>query len=89
MNFKQKIIAAVSAVLAAGTIGGAAMALANATPTPAPPPPPPTSQPSDTPDAPEPGEAPDQPGEPEAPGDNDNVQDGNQNGPEAPDGTGG
>jgi hypothetical protein len=72
----------VLAVLAAGTFGGAGIALAHATPTPGPPPPPPaTSQPCDAPDAPEAGEAPDQPG---APG-SDNVQDGDQGGSEVPD----
>ncbi|WP_264036753.1 hypothetical protein [Mycolicibacterium hodleri] len=84
-------MAAVSAALAAGTIGGG-IALANATPSPAPPPPPPTSvvdtpEPGDTPDAPgasdvaEPGDTPDAPGAP----DTDNAQDGDQGGPEVPD----
>ena len=78
MNQKQKLIAAVGALLAAGTIGGAGMALANATPAPAPPPPPPTSQACDAPEA---GDTPDQPGGP----DSDNVQKGDQGGPETPD----
>jgi hypothetical protein len=82
MNPRRKLLTAVSALLAAGTVGGAGMALANATPTPAPPPPPPaTSQPCDAPDAPEAGEAPEQSGAP----DSDNVQDGDQGGSEVPD----
>jgi hypothetical protein len=48
MTSRRTLLTAVSALLAAGTFGGAGMALANATPTPAPPPPPPaTSQPCD------------------------------------------
>jgi hypothetical protein len=78
MDLTDKIVAAVSAVLAAGVIGGG-VAIANATPTPAPPPPPLTS----VVDTPEPGDTPDVPGAP----DTDNVQDGNQSGPELPDTT--
>jgi hypothetical protein len=80
MNPRRKLPTAVNTVLAAGTFGGAGMALAHATPTPAPPPPA-TSQPCDAPDAPEAGQAPDQPG---APG-SDNVKDGDQGGSEVPD----
>lgn len=78
MNRRQKLIAAVGTLLAAGTIGGTGMALGHATPTPAPPPPPPASEQCE---APEPGETPDQPGAP----DSDNVQEGDQGGPELPD----
>ena len=66
-NRRNKLVAAVAAVLTAGAIGGAA--IANAGPTPPPPPPAPTvvdtPEPGDTPDAPgmadapEPGDAPD------------------------------
>ncbi|WP_006243301.1 hypothetical protein [Mycolicibacterium tusciae] len=75
---RQRLLAAVGTLLAAGTIGGAGMALAHATPTPAGPPPQPTSEQCD---APEPGDTPDQPGAP----DTDTVQDGDQGGPEVPD----
>jgi hypothetical protein len=77
MDRTDKIVAAVCAVLAAGAIGGG-VATANATPTPAPPPPP-----TSVVDTPEPGDTPDVPGAP----DTDNVQEGDQNGPEVPDTT--
>jgi hypothetical protein len=73
LNLKNKVLAALGAALAAGAIGGGA-AVANA----APPPPPPSPTVVDT---PEPGDSPDA----EQPGDTDNVQDGDQNGPEVPD----
>ena len=76
MDRMDKIVAALSAALAACAIGGG-VAIANATPTP--PPPPPTS----VVDTPEPGDTPDVPGAP----DTDNVQEGDQNGPEVPDTT--
>jgi hypothetical protein len=78
-NPTQRLIAAVGTLLAAGTIGGVGMGLAHATPTPPPPPPPPAA--TEQCDAPEPGDTPDQPGAP----DTDNVQDGDQGGPEVPD----
>lgn len=77
MRPPQRLVAGIGTLLVAATIGGAGMALAQATPTPAPPPPPTTEQC----DAPEPGDTPDQPGAP----DTDNVQDGDQGGPEVPD----
>ncbi|GAC1638765.1 MAG: hypothetical protein NVS4B6_08890 [Mycobacterium sp.] len=85
MNRNNKITAAVTAALATGAIGGG-IAVANATPTTPPPPPPPTTQ-GDLPDIPgtpdveEPGDTPDAPGAP----DTDDVQGGDQNGPEVPD----
>lgn len=79
MRPRQRLLAGIGTMLAAATIGGAGMALAQATPTPAPPPPPATSEQCDT---PEPGDTPDQPGAP----DTGNVQDGEQGGPEVPDG---
>ena len=79
MKPRQRLLAGIGTLLAAVTIGGAGPALANATPAPPPPPAPPTSQQCD---APEPGDTPDQPGAP----DTDNVQDGDQAGPEVPDG---
>jgi hypothetical protein len=78
MDRMDKIVAALSAALAACAIGGG-VAIANATPTPAPPPPPPTS----VVDTAEPGDTPDVLGAP----DTDNVQEGDQNGPEVPDTT--
>jgi hypothetical protein len=78
MDRTDKIVAALSAALAAIAIGGG-VAVANATPTPAPPPPPATS----VVDTPEPGDTPDVAGAP----DTDNVQEGDQNGPEVPDTT--
>lgn len=78
MRPTQRLLAGIGTLLVAATIGGAGMALAQATPTPAPPPPPATSEQCD---APEPGDTPDQPGAP----DTDNVQDGEQGGPEVPD----
>jgi hypothetical protein len=78
MDRMDKIVAALTAALTAGAIGGV-VAIANATPTPAPPPPPPTSVVG----TPEPGDTPDVPGAP----DTDNVQEGDQNGPEVPDTT--
>ena len=71
---KNKIIAAVGAALAAGAIGGG-VAVANAQPTPAPPSPPTVV------DSPEPGDSPDAQGV----ADTDNIQEGDQNGPEVPD----
>jgi hypothetical protein len=71
LNRKSKVVAAVTAALAAGAIGGG---VANAQPTPAPPPPPVV-------DTPEPGDNPDAPGAV----DTDNIQEGDQNGPEVPD----
>jgi hypothetical protein len=78
MDRMDKIVAAVSAALAAAAIGGG-VAIANATPTPAPPASPPTS----VVDTPEPGDTPDVAGAP----DTDNVQEGDQKGPEVPDTT--
>jgi hypothetical protein len=78
MDRMDKIVAALTAALAACAIGGG-VAIANATPTPPPPPPPPTS----VVDTPEPGDTPDVLGAP----DTDNVQEGDQNGPEVPDTT--
>jgi hypothetical protein len=72
MDRMDKIMAAVSAALAAAAIGGG-IAIANATQTPVPPPPPPTS----VVDTSEPGDTPDVPGAP----DTDSVQEGDQNGP--------
>jgi hypothetical protein len=77
MRPTRRLLAGIGTLLVAATIGGTGMALAQATPTPAPPPPPATSEC----DAPEPGDTPDQPGAP----DTDNVQDGEQGGPEVPD----
>lgn len=74
----QRMLAGLGTLAVAATIGGAGMALAQATPTP-PPPPPATSEQCDAPEA---GDTPDQPGAP----DTDNVQDGEQGGPEVPDG---
>lgn len=78
MNPRQRLLAGIGTLAAAMTIGGAGMALAHATPTPPPPPPPAASEQCD---APEPGDTPDQPGA----ADTDNVQDGDQGGPEVPD----
>ncbi|MGK2882849.1 MAG: hypothetical protein ACSLE6_19405 [Mycobacterium sp.] len=77
MRPTQRLLAGIGTLLVATTIGGAGMALAQATPTPAPPPPATSEQC----DAPETGDTPDQPGAP----DTDNVQDGEQGGPEVPD----
>ena len=76
MNRKDKIVSAVGAALAAGAGGG--VAVANAQPTPVPPPPP----------APTAVEAPEPEGSAECSGgvDTDNIQEGDQNGPEEPDG---
>jgi hypothetical protein len=73
LNRKNKVLAALGAALAAGAIGGG-VAVANA----APPPPPPSPTVIDT---PEPGDSPDA----EQAGDTDNLQEGDQNGPEVPD----
>ena len=75
MNRKDKIVSAVDATLAAGAIGGG-VTVANAQPTPAPPPPPaPTVV------------APELEDSAECAGgvDTDNIQEGDQNGPEQPD----
>ena len=77
LNRKNRITAAVTSALAAGTIGGG-VAVANAAPPPPPPPPPPAPTVVDT---PEPGETP----EPAEAADTDNIQEGDQNGPEVPD----
>jgi|1186.fasta_scaffold832268_1 hypothetical protein len=76
MNRKDKIVSAVGAALAAGAIGGG-VAVANAQPTPAPPPAPP---------GPTVVEAPELEDSAECAGgvDTDNIQEGDQNGPEAP-----
>jgi hypothetical protein len=74
LNRKSRIVAAVTSGLAGAAIGGG-MAVANATPTP-PPPAPPTVV-----DTPEPGDSPDVTGA----ADTDNLQEGDQNGPEVPD----
>ncbi len=73
----QRLLAGIGTMLVTATLGGASAALVQAAPTP-PPPPPPTSQQCD---APKPGDTPDQAGAP----DNDNVQGGDQGGPEVPD----
>jgi hypothetical protein len=74
MNKRNKIMAAFTAALAAGSIGvGVTTAYAA----------PPTAPPSAA-DTPEPGDTPDAPGA----ADNDNVQQGDQNGPEIPDSPG-
>jgi hypothetical protein len=73
VNRKNRIVAALTAALGAAAIGGG-VAVAHAQP---PPPPPPTT----VVDTPEPGEA----AEPTEAVDTDNIQDGDQNGPEAPD----
>jgi hypothetical protein len=78
MDRMDKIVAALTAALAAWAIGGG-VAIANATPTPAPPPPPPIS----VVDTPEPGDTADVAGAP----DTDTVQEGDQNGPDVPDTT--
>ncbi|KDE97092.1 conserved exported hypothetical protein [uncultured Mycobacterium sp.] len=72
----QRLLAGIGTMLAAATLGGVSAALAQAAPTP-PPTPPPTSQQCD---APKPGDTPDQPGAP----DKDNIQGGDQGGPDAP-----
>jgi hypothetical protein len=70
---KSRVVAAVTSALAGAAIGGG-IAVANATPAPAPPPPaPPTVV-----DTPEPGDVTDA-------ADADNLQEGDQNGPEVPD----
>jgi hypothetical protein len=74
LNRKSRVVAAVTSALAAAAIGGG-IAVANAIPTP-PPPAPPTVV-----DTPEPGDSPDATGA----ADTDNIQDGDQNGPEVPD----
>ena len=79
MKPRQRLLAAIGTLRAPVTTGGAATVLAHATPAPPPPPAPPASQQCD---APEPGDTPDQPGAP----DTDNIQDGDQGGPEVPDG---
>jgi hypothetical protein len=77
LNRKKKIMAAVTPALGAAAICGG-IAVANAAPPPPSPPPPPAPTVVDT---PEPGDSPD-----EAAGvDTDNVQEGDQNGPEVPD----
>jgi hypothetical protein len=68
---KSRVVAAVTSALAGAAIGGG-IAVANATPTP-PPPAPPTVV-----DTPEPGDITDA-------ADTDNLQEGDQNGPEVPD----
>ena len=75
MNRKDKIVSAVGATFAAGAIGGG-VTVASAQPTPAPPPPP-----APTVVAPELGDS------AECAGgvDTDNIQEGDQNGPEEPD----
>lgn len=78
MDRTDKIVVALSAALAACAIGGG-VGIANATPAPAPPPPPATS----VVDPPEPGDTPDVAGAQ----DGDNIQEGDQNGPEVPDTT--
>jgi hypothetical protein len=75
MDRMDKIVAALTAALAACAIGGG-VAIANATPTP--PPPPPTS----VVDSAEPGDTPDVRGAPDT-----DIQEGDQNGPEVPDTT--
>jgi hypothetical protein len=74
LNRRSRIVAAVTSALAGAAIGGG-IAVANATPAPAPPPPPTVV------DTPEPGDSPDG----TAAADTDNIQDGDQNGPEVPD----
>jgi len=76
MNWKDKIVSAVGATLAAGAIGGG-VTVANAQPTPASPPPPPAPT----------VVAPELEGSAECAGgvDTDNIQEGDQNGPEEPD----
>jgi hypothetical protein len=73
LNRKNRIIAGLAAALGAAAIGGGA-ATANAEP----PPPPPAPTVVDT---PEPGDGPDVAGAV----DTDNIQEGDQNGPEVPD----
>jgi len=73
LNRKNKILAALGAALATAAIGGG-VAVANAAP-PLPPPSPTVV------DIPEPGDTPDA----EQAGDTDNLQEGDQNGPEVPD----
>jgi hypothetical protein len=75
MNRKDKIVSAVGATLAAGAIGGG-VTVANAQPTPAPPPPPPAPT----------VVAPELEDSAECAGgvDTDNIQEGDQNGPEEP-----
>ena len=76
MNRKDKIVSAVGAALAAAAIGGGA-AVANAQP-PVPPPPPPAPTVVETPEPEDSAEC--------AGGvDTDNIQEGDQNGPEEPD----
>jgi hypothetical protein len=74
LNRKNRIMAAVTAALGGAAITGG-VAVAHATPTPAPPPPPTVV------DTPEPGDNPDAAGA----ADTDNIQEGDQNGPEVPD----
>jgi hypothetical protein len=74
LNRRSRIVAAVTSALAGAAIGGG-VAVANATPAP-PPPSPPTVV-----DTPEPGDSPDG----TAAADTDNIQEGDQNGPEVPD----
>jgi hypothetical protein len=73
-NRKNRIVAALIAALGTAAIGGG-IAVAHAAPTPAPPAPPTVV------DTPEPGDTPDASGV----ADTDNIQDGDQNGPEVPD----
>ena len=77
MNRKNRIVAALTGALGAAAIGGG-VAVAHAQPPPPPPPPPPPTTVVDT---PEPGEA----AEPGEAVDTDNIQEGDQNGPEGPD----
>jgi hypothetical protein len=75
-NRTNKLVAALMAALCAGAIAGSvAVAQAQPTPTPTPTPPPSVV------DQPEPGDSPDG----IAAADTDNVQEGDQNGPETPD----
>jgi hypothetical protein len=80
MDRTDKIVVALSAALAACAIGGG-VGIANATPAPAPAPPPPPA--TSVVDPPEPGDTPDVAGAQ----DGDNIQEGDQNGPEVPDTT--
>jgi hypothetical protein len=74
LNRKKRIVAAMTTALAGAAIGGG-IAVANATPTPPPP------APTTVVDTPEPGDSPDVTGA----ADTDNLQEGDQNGPEVPD----
>lgn len=76
LNPKNRIAAALMAALGTAAIGGG-IAVAHAQPTPAPPAPPSVV------DTPEPGDTPDT----EGAADTDNIQEGDQNGPEVPDTT--